>query len=68
MNKLWCVHVLGPDYVYAMPNYRSAVVEAHKQQLALSEHVDFDNPDQVLISPRVMEWQGTAEGLSLIHI
>lgn len=40
---LWCVHVLGPDDVYAAPSHDAAVIHAHELNKALHGRLSTDN-------------------------
>lgn len=51
---LWCVHVLGPDDVYAAPSHDAAVVFAREWNKAL--HGKPSTPDDILCFAYAAPW------------
>lgn len=56
---LWCVHVIGPDEVYAEPSHAAAVVNAEKLNRALWSRPD--SPEDVLCFAYAAVWPWSAE-------
>ena len=56
---LWCVHVLGPDDLLAMPSYDAA--ERHAAELIAALYTERTAKLDVLCLPIVATWPGSAE-------
>lgn len=59
---LWCVHVLGPDDVYAAPCHDAAVVRAREMNKSL--HGRAGSPDDVLCFAYAAPWPHSREAHS----
>ena len=58
-RALWCVHVIGPDDVYAEPSHAAAIASAEKLNLSLWSR---DNaPDDVICYAYADVWPWSAE-------
>ena len=51
---LWCIHILGPDEVYAAPSYSAAKIHAHEMNKAL--HSRLGTPNDVLCFAYAAPW------------
>jgi hypothetical protein len=56
---LWCVHVLGPDDVYAEPSHASAVAKAAKLNSDIWSNAK--SPDDILCFAFADMWPWSAE-------
>ena len=59
-NKLWCIHIPGPDDIYAAPNYETAKKMAEKHNAAMQKYVEKNKLDwgKDMITAEVIEWPG----------
>lgn len=62
MAELWCVHVIGPDDVFAMPSLAMALKAAHRFNEAWLKRQDTTDPNYVLIWANVTQWMHDDEG------
>ena len=58
---LWCVHVLGPDDIYAAPCHGAAVVHARELNKAVIGRVK-DRENDVLCFSYAAPWPHSKEG------
>lgn len=58
---LWCVHVLGPDDLHAMPTHEAAVVSAREMNHALYSKVVARTDDDVLCFAYAAPWPHSAD-------
>ena len=56
---LWCVHVLGPDDVHAMPSHDAAVISARELNKAI--HGKAEAPEDILCFAYAAPWPHSAE-------
>src|SRR5690348_719786 len=56
---LWCVHIIGPDDVYAEPSHASAVADADKLNQSLWSRPN--TPDDVMCFAFADVWPWSAE-------
>lgn len=56
---LWCVHVLGPDDVYAAPSHEAAAIYAREMNKTM--HAPQNMPTDVLCFAYAAPWPHSAE-------
>ncbi|KGM50681.1 hypothetical protein [Pseudooceanicola atlanticus] len=56
---LWCVHVLGPDDVHAVPSHDAAVIGARELNKAI--HGKAEAPEDILCFAYAAPWPHSAE-------
>jgi hypothetical protein len=64
-TKLWCIHIPGPDEIYAAPDHETAVKMAEKHNAAMNDYLDA-TPDRRSqfgiplgsVFAEVIEWPG----------
>lgn len=58
---LWCVHVLGPDDLHAMPTHEAAVMSAREMNYALYSKAATRTDDDVLCFAYAAPWPHSKE-------
>lgn len=63
-HKLWCIHIPGPDDIYAAPDYETAKKMAEKHNAAMEQYVAKSTMSwaKTMITASVIEWPGDDDG------
>lgn len=68
-TKLWCIHIPGPDELYAAPDHQTAVKMADKHNAVMNEYLDAKPGRRSQLGmpvgsvlAEVIEWPGDEDG------
>lgn len=57
-HKLWCMHIPGPDDIYAAPDYETAKKMAEKHNAAMEQYIEKLPWCKNMVTAKVIEWPG----------
>lgn len=62
-EKLWCIHIPGPDDLCAAPDQQTAQKMADKHNAAMREYIEKNKPSwgMEMITAEVIEWPHDAD-------